>query len=176
MKNGPQSMNGLRSATLASSGNTPRRAGAGRSTPPHSNAWELARASSSGEDRLRPPAGVALADGLVVGGDLVHERLAALRRGQRGHGRDALRGVEDVDGGAAVVRGHLHGRVELRGRRAADEEREPQPCPLHLARHRDHLVQAGRDEAADADGVHAVLARRLQDPRRGHHHAESITS
>jgi hypothetical protein len=47
--------------------------------------------------------------------------------------------------------------------RAADEQRDREPLPLHLARHVGHLVERGRDEAREPDHVGRDLLRLLED-------------
>ena len=60
-------------------------------------------------------------------------------------------GIEHVRHRPAVFRRDLDRGVLLARRRAADEQRRLQAAPLHLARHRHHLVERRRDQAAEAD-------------------------
>jgi hypothetical protein len=62
--------------------------------------------------------------------------------------------------------------VRARGGRAADQQRDVQPQPLHFLGEMHHLVERGRDQAGQADQVGVVLARRVEDLLRRHHHAE----
>ena len=60
--------------------------------------------------------------------------------------------------GPVVVRLDLHGSVHPRRRRAADQERQVEPLPLHLARDEAHLLERRRDQPAQADQVHVLAA------------------
>ena len=71
----------------------------------------------------------------------------------------------------AVVRRNLDGRVRLAGGRAADEQRELEAQPFHLAGDVLHLVERRRDEAAQADEVGLLLNRAVENLLTGHHHA-----
>ena len=77
-----------------------------------------------------------------------------------------------MDRRAGCTRGDLHRRVLAARRRAADEQRRPEPAPLHLLRHEHHFVERRRDQAAQPDEVGLLVDRGLQDPVGGHHHAE----
>ena len=55
---------------------------------------------------------------------------------------------------------------------AADEQRQGEIFPLHLAGHMAHLIQARRDEAGDADDVGALGAGSLEYAIGGHHDTE----
>ena len=55
--------------------------------------------------------------------------------------------------GVRVARRDLHGGVQLRRRRAADQQRHREAAALHLARHVHHLVERRRDQAGEADDV-----------------------
>ena len=70
------------------------------------------------------------------------------------HGRPAV-GGRDPDGG-----------VLARGGGAADQERQLEPAALHLLRDVDHLVERGRDQAREADGVapSATAVSRIVSP------------
>ena len=77
-----------------------------------------------------------------------------------------------MDGGLAVLGSDLHRRVLPAGRRAADEQRQSDLPPLHLLRDKHHLVERGRDEAAQADDIGPLIDGRLQNAIARHHHAE----
>ena len=66
----------------------------------------------------------------------------------------------------------LHGRMLGARRGPADQQRNVHPQSLHLAGDVDHLLQAGRDQPAQADHVGLALAGRLQDLLAGDHHAQ----
>ena len=89
-----------------------------------------------------------------------------------GDDADHAGGVEDVHRRLAVLRRDADGRVLLRGRRAADEERQLDAAALHLLRDRDHLVERRRDEPRQPDDVAVLLERDVEDPIRGNHDAE----
>ena len=72
---------------------------------------------------------------------------------------DGAGGVQDVDDRLPVVRGDLDGGVDSARGRAADQQRHLEILTLHLAGHMGHLVQRGRNQAAQADDVHVLLAR-----------------
>ena len=106
---------------------------------------------------------------LVIG---VDERAAALGAQQAGDHVDDPRRVEHVNGRRRVLGRDLHRGVLPAGRRAADEERRLEAAPLHLARDQRHLVERGRDQAAQANQIRLPLDRRRQDLVGRHHHAE----
>ena len=66
----------------------------------------------------------------------------------------------------------LDGRVRAAGRRPADEQRQVESLPLHLAGNVRHLVQARRDEPAQADHVDALLLRLVENLVAGAHHPQ----
>ena len=103
---------------------------------------------------------------------LLVEPLAPLGLEQVGDDRDDARGVEDVQRRLAVGGRDLHRRVLARGGRAADQERQVEPAPLHLLGHVHHLVERGRDQPGEADDVAALLDRGVEDPVGRDHDAE----
>ncbi len=76
-----------------------------------------------------------------------------------------------MDGEARILRGDLHGGVDAAGGGAADEERGGEALALHLLGDVDHLVEAGSDEAGEADDVHLLTLGGLEDFFSGNHHA-----
>ena len=98
--------------------------------------------------------------------------LAQLAQEQHDRSEDVGRLEAGDDDRPAVLGRDLHRRVLAARGRAADQERQPDLPPLHLPRHRDHLVERGRDEAAQPDQVHALLGGRPQDDVLVHHHPE----
>ena len=66
----------------------------------------------------------------------------------------------------------LHRGVRGAGGRAADQQRDLEFLPRHLAGDRDHLVERRRDQSGEPDDVDLFLARRGEDLLRRHHHAE----
>ena len=102
---------------------------------------------------------------------LGHEGRLALGAEEAGGDRHGAAGVEHVDHRFAVVGSDLHGGVRLAGGGAADQQRQLEPLPLHLARHVGHLIQRGGDEAGQADEICLLGARPLEDLLAGHHHA-----
>ena len=78
-------------------------------------------------------------------------------------------GIGDIDHRMIVLGRYLHRRVGLGGGGPADQERYAEALALHLRRHQDHLLQRGRDEAGEADDVHALVAGLLEDGRGGDH-------
>ena len=91
---------------------------------------------------------------------------------QAGGDRHGAAGIEHVDHGLAVVRRNLDGRVGAAGGGSADEQRQLESLALHLAGHMNHLVERGRDEAAEADEVGVLGLGALQDFLAGNHDAE----
>ena len=71
-----------------------------------------------------------------------------------------------------IARRDLHGRVQLRRRRAADQQRHGEAAALHLARHVHHLVERRRDEAGEADDVDLLGDGGVEDLVGGNHDAE----
>ena len=92
------------------------------------------------KDRDRLARRLRVAELLVFGAHRGGE-LAFFLAEQRRHDADGARGVEHVHGRFRVARGDAHRGVELRRRRAADEQRDVKLAPLHLPRHMDHLVE-----------------------------------
>ena len=72
----------------------------------------------------------------------------------------------------AVLGRDLDRRVLPARRRAADQERQHDPSLLHLLRHKHHLVERRRDEAAQANQVGALVHGDLQNPIARDHDAE----
>ena len=58
-----------------------------------------------------------------------------------------------------------------RGRRAADQEGQVEPAPLHLVGHVHHLVERRRDQPGEADDA-ALLDGGVEDAVGRNHHAE----
>src|ERR1035438_9606190 len=101
---------------------------------------------------------MGLAESLVGGtmlGDKGGFALHTEKAGGDGHG---AAGVKDVDDGLAVVRGNFDGGVGAASGGSADEQRQLEALALHLARDVDHLVERGRDEAAEPDQI-SLLCR-----------------
>ena len=127
------------------------------------------RAASSG---LRLALRVLLAQPLLVLAVPRVELAAALRVEQVGDDADDPRRVEHVDRLAAVLRRDPHRRVLPRRRRAADQQRQVEPAPLHLARDVDHLVERRRDQPREPDDARALLDGGVEDAVGRHHHPE----
>ena len=110
---------------------------------------------------------------LLVVGPHGGDGLVVFRADEVGDDADGAAGIEHVHRLAlGIARVDLDGRVNLRRRRAADEERHVKILPLHLARDMHHLVERGGDEAGEADDVDLVLLRLRQNLLRRDHHAE----
>ena len=62
--------------------------------------------------------------------------------------------------------------MRARGGGAADEQRQAQSLPLHLARYVRHLLERRRDQARQADGVGLFALRGVENGLRWHHDAE----
>ena len=113
---------------------------------------------------------MGLAERLVVGAMLRHERrlaLVAQKAGRHGH---RAAGIEHVDHRLAVVRRNLDGRVRPAGGCSADEQRQLETLALHLAGHVHHLVERRRDQAAEADHVRLLRLGAFEDLFAGDHH------
>ena len=109
------------------------RRAAAMSSARHSIGVRFARAASS-ETSLCFGAGVRSAELLVLGAVLRDERRLALVAEEAGGHRHGAAGVEHVHDRLAVVRRDLDRRVRAARRRAADEQRQLEALPLHLAR------------------------------------------
>ena len=72
---------------------------------------------------------------------LRHKLRAALVAQQARRYRHGPAGIEYVHYRLAVMRRNLHGRMRAAGGRAANQQRQLQPLPLHLPRHVHHLVK-----------------------------------
>ena len=124
------------------------------------------------EQRLAALLRVQHAKSLLVGPVLGVERGSTVAVHEIGEDADHARRVEDVHRRLRVLGSDPHGRVLPRGRRAADEQREREPAPLHLLRDVDHLVEGRRDEAREADDVAVLLERGVEDRVRRDHDAQ----
>jgi hypothetical protein len=118
---------------------------------------------------------VLRADLVVVGGDPGLELGAAFGQ-QRGDHADRARGVGHVDDGAVVVRRDLDRGVGAAGGRAADQQRQVEALALHLGGDVAHLLQRRGDQAGQADGLRAVLARGVRIFSHGTITPRSMTS
>ena len=87
---------------------------------------------------------------LAVGGV---ERALAVGVEQRRHDPDRARRIVHVHDALRIARGDLHRGVLAARGRAADQERQREPAPLHLGRDVRHLVEARRDQAGEPDDV-----------------------
>ena len=58
------------------------------------------------------------------------------------------------------------------GGRSADQQRQLEAGPFHFAADVDHFVEAGRDQAGEADDIDVFLAGRFENRFARHHHAE----
>ena len=126
-------------------------------------------------ERQQRPAlllGVLRAQPLLLLAVVGVERRPADRVEQVGDDADDAGGVEHVHRLAAVRGRDPHGRVLARGRGAADQQRQREPAPLHLLRHLHHLVERGRDQAGETDGVGARLDGGVEDRVARDHDAE----
>lgn len=130
-----------------------------------------ARFGDRNEVALPQPAGVLLAQGLLVGFHLVGVKVAVGAEQLRQYLAVAA-GVRGVDRHARINRGDLHRRVEVRGRRAADDDRNAQPSPFQLLADAGHFVERRGDQPAQADALRAPRHRLLDDAFRLDHHAQ----
>ena len=145
---------------------------AGSASSSKASGSRFARAAR--ERQQRPPLllGVLLAQPLLLArGSRRRARRGAPGRAGRDDADDAG-GVEHVHGLAAVRGRDPHRRVLARGRRAADQQRQLEPAPLHLLRHLHHLVERRGDQAGEADRVGALGDGGVEDRVARHHHAE----
>ena len=121
---------------------------------------------------LRPPTGMALANLRVVGRN-IRRHLGLVSTEQRRGDTDRAARVDHIDRLPGVIgRIDLHGGMDARGRRAADQQRHVEALTLHLARHVHHLVERRGDEPGETDDVGLLLAGAIEDRLRRHHHAE----
>ena len=130
-----------------------------------------ARFGDRNEVALPQPAGVLLAQGLLVGFHLVGVKVAVGAE-QLCQYLAVAAGVRGVDRHARINRGDLHRRVEVRGRRAADDDRNAQPSPFQLLADAGHFVERRGDQPAQADALRAPRHRLLDDAFRLDHHAQ----
>ena len=70
------------------------------------------------------------------------------------------------------MRRNFHRRVRTACGCPADEQGQLEPLALHLAGYMDHLVERGRDQAAEPDHVSTLLFGAFQNFFAGHHYAE----
>ena len=114
---------------------------------------------------------MGVAKAIVVGTKLRDECILAIvteEAGGHGHGAAC---VEHVNYGLGVVRRDLDGGVRMAGGCAADEQRQRKALALHFAGHMHHLVERGRDQAAEADEVGFFGLGTLENFLAGDHHA-----
>ena len=116
--------------------------------------------------------GVLSAHAVVFGADLLHKAGLPIRTDQAPDHRHGAGGVEDVDHRLRIAGRNLHRRVGLAGGRATDQQRQFEAFPFHLFGDVRHFVEGRRDEAAQADDVHLLLARSLENFLTRDHHAE----
>ena len=103
---------------------------------------------------------------------LMVERLARLGLHQSAHHRHGARSIDDVNRFMLVGRRDLYRRVTLAGGGAADEQRNLQATPRHLAGDMGHFIQRRRDQTAETDNIGLLFNRRVDDLVRRHHDAE----
>ena len=132
--------------------------------------FELAGIRASGFQRHQRHAllvRVLATDFFVVGGDFGDVVVAHVEREQLGDDADGARGVRHIHHRPGVIRCDLDCGMGARGGRAADQQRDRisvgKALALHFAGDVAHLLQRGRDQAREADGLRAVLLRRMQD-------------
>ena len=128
------------------------------------------------QQRLALLLGVQVAQPILVGAVLGVEPHAPLGIEQVGDDADDARGVEDVDDRLRVRGRDPHRRVLARRRGAADQQRQVDPAPLHLARDVDHLVERRRDQPGQPDDVGLLLDRVSRIRSAGTITPRSITS
>ncbi len=136
----------------------------------------LVRARGGERDQRRELAvRVLRAHALVVGVQLGDVLRRALVGQQVGADADAARRVGHVDHRPFVMRRDLDRGVDAAGGRAADQQRDlldPEVVvALHLGGDMLHLLEAGRDQARQADDVGALDARLREDVLARDHHA-----
>ena len=100
---------------------------------------------------------------VVIIAGFLHERRLLVRVEQRADDSDRARRVQHVDDRLRVMLRDFHRRMRPAGRRAADEQRRRQPEPFHLARVVHHLIERRGDQAAQADDVHAMFLRLVEN-------------
>ena len=84
---------------------------------------------------------VCLAHGFVLGLVLLDKEGAAVFAKQAGAYRYSAAGIRDMHHGITVVRRNLDGSVSPARRSSADEQRDGEVLPLHLAGHVHHLIE-----------------------------------
>ena len=99
----------------------------------------------SQRDHLKMALFVLLAQCLLASGVRRNERRRGRRIQQRADHGGGTRGITDMHDRSGIGRGNLDGRMNLRSRRAAYQQRQPHPKPLHLGRQVRHFVQRRRD-------------------------------
>ena len=112
-----------------------------------------------------------LAQRFVFGPMLRHELWLALVAQKAGGHRHRAAGIQHMDHRLAVVRRNLDGRVRAAGGRSADEQRQLEALPLHLAGHMHHFVERRRDQAAEPDDVGLFCLGALENLFARDHHA-----
>ena len=176
-KNGVQSIRPTRSSSgWASIVRTPRNAGRGGRTAPGPvqsirSGGAAPRRSGGGP---RAPAVLPVRARTFAYSSRIPAANASrsLAIDERRRDADRPRRVDHVDDRGVVARLDLHRGVRPRRRRPADQQRDLEALPFHLGGDERHLLERRRDQPRQADQVGVPLAGRLEDLRRGHHHAE----
>ena len=112
------------------------------------------------------------ADTVIFAADRLNERRLLPGADEAADHRHRAAGIEDMNHRLRIARRNLHRGVRLARGRAPDEQRHLESFALHFFRHAGHFVQRRRDEAAQADDVHLLLARGLENFLARHHDAE----
>ena len=113
---------------------------------------------------------MGLAERLIVGAMLRHERrLAIVAQKASGHGHCPA-GIQHVDHRLAVMRCNLDRRVRPARGCPADEQRQLEALTLHLAGHVHHLVERRSDQSAESDHVRLFRPGAFEDFFAGDHH------
>ena len=86
---------------------------------------------------------------------------------------DRAAGICDIHRWAGLIsRLNFHGRMGLGGCRPANQQRHLHTAALHLLADINHLVEARRNEAREANHIDIMLNRCVEDFIARHHHAK----
>lgn len=121
--------------------------------------------------RTRVPALELLAQPLLPLPDRA-KILLAPDRPELGEHPHVVRGVLHMDDRPAVQRRELDGRMQVGGRRPADQNRDAEPHLLDRHDHLGHFLERRGNQSAQSDHVGLLPNRRLDDPLALDHHAE----
>ena len=134
--------------------------------------FRRAGASLFNADQLQFFPGMLGAEPLVLRSDLSHETGFSFRAYETADNRNGAACVQYMNDGMLVAWRNLHRRVGLARSGPANQQRQIKTLALHLAGNVRHFIEGRRNQSAEADHVHFVLAGDLENFLARHHYTE----